>query len=126
MPPKSKGPILEYGRPQPGRAGEFARVFAFGLAGVAIVGVLTFLPSGNWSFGPSPQLHLSVDTWGLTFGRYDAMGTHRNEYLDQYFYVGTFSLIFVKLLLVGLPIWIVNRSYSRRREKRTIVEGGGA
>jgi hypothetical protein len=107
-------PVVEYVTPTPSwsKVGRLA-VDAATVITVAIIflAILPF-PDGSWNFGAVPQLHLSVDPRGLSFGQCSSTGGYEVEY----FSVGAFPLILAKLILVALPAWCARRlALSRKR-----------
>jgi hypothetical protein len=65
-------------------------------------------PEGIWYFGSRPQWLLAIDHSGLAFGP-----TGRSVLL------GWIPLIVAKLLVYGLPVWLLGRCWLGPRRKRS-------
>jgi hypothetical protein len=104
--------ILDYAPPP---RGSFAAQVAKRVAVWIVVAIILFAaavalphPTGIWYFGRNPQWLVAIDSAGLTIGRSDE-GPRTS---------GWVPVIVAKLLVYGLPVWLMWRYALRPRRKQ--------
>jgi hypothetical protein len=65
-------------------------------------------PEGIWYFGHRPQWMVAIDHGGLTIARSSNVAS-----------LGWFPLLVAKLVVYGLPVWLIWRFGFRSRRGRT-------
>jgi hypothetical protein len=102
--------ILEYGRPEQSSSSRmmltFARHTAMG-AVVLVLGGLVQLIHVTWyvgHLGRHPKWIFEVDAYGIDIGPY-----------DDWFVIGAFPALLLKLAIVLVPLWACYKIWHRRR-----------